>query len=156
MCNKRYPRLFRFYETFQGYNDWEKKKKKAATLSYESLKRHASAVWSPCSKPYASCWQFVLDLEELVESIDSYASFLKTSNEVQVRNQSLSHPVRQIKDHIYIHYIPACATVAEAYRKSKTWSLMKLMSIHLYFSMWKNTCKISLITVTRHIVISRK
>ena len=66
-----YPRLFRSYETFQGYNDWKKKKRKAPALSYESLKRHVSTVRSICSKPYTSRWQFLSDLEELAESIDS-------------------------------------------------------------------------------------
>ena len=70
--------------------------------------------------PYANRWQFLSYLEELAESIDSYANFLKTSNEVQLRNQSLNHPVRQIKDHVYIQHILACATVAEVYRKLNT------------------------------------
>ena len=55
-----------------------------------------------------------------MESTDSYKNFLKTFNEVQLRNQSLSHPVRQIKDHVHIQHFPACATVAEVYRKLNT------------------------------------
>ena len=77
-------------------------------------------MFSLFNKPYASRCQFLSDLEELAESIDSYANFLKTSNEVQLRNQSLSHPVRQIKDHVYFQHVPPCATVAEVYRKSNT------------------------------------
>ena len=52
--------------------------------------------------------------------MDSSANFLKTSNDVQPRNQSLNHPVRQIKDHVYIQHIRACAAVVEVYRKSKS------------------------------------
>ena len=112
-------------------------------------------MWSLCDKPYASCWQFLSDLEELAESTDSYTNFLKTSNEVQLRNQSLNHPVRQIKDHVYIQHIPACATVADVYRKLNTVINEADEYSPVFFNVEKHL-KNHMINVTRHIVISRK
>ena len=90
--------LSRFYEKFHGYNECLKKKKKAPVLDYDLLKRHPAVIWNLCNKPYASQWSFLSELETLAKSADSYASFLKSSNEVQLRNQALPYPVRQPKD----------------------------------------------------------
>ena len=74
------------------------------------------AIWNLCNKPDASWWSFLFELEALTKLVDSYASFLKSSNEVQLRNQALSYPARQLKDYVTVQHIPANSTVVDAYK----------------------------------------
>ena len=56
------------------------------------------------------------ELKALTEPIDPYDSFLKSSNKVQLRNQALPYPVRQLKDYVTVQHIPANPTVVDAYK----------------------------------------
>ena len=79
-------------------------------------------------------------MEALTESVDSYAIFLKSSNEVQLRNQALPYLVRELKDYVTVQHIPDNSTVVDAYKllnaavvEADEYNMLR------YFSILKNT-----------------
>ena len=85
------------------------------SLERNTLKIHSTSLWKLYSQSFASKLIFLKNIEGLAESLDSYAEFLQESNETQLENQLVEHPVRQLKDHVTIQYIPVTSFVHEQY-----------------------------------------
>lgn len=95
--------IFRFlHPSFDGFNDWRKKKHKSPSLGVSELERHSSSLFNIISCSFTAPWGDLKDdLEKLAMSLSSYASFLQSSNELQQKRQRLEHPVRMIGEHAY-------------------------------------------------------
>ena len=72
-------------------------------------------------------------------SIDSYAIFLKSSKEVQLKNQALPYLVRQLKDYATVQHIPDNSTVIDAYKLLNAVVVDDEYNMLRYFSILKNT-----------------
>lgn len=108
--------IFRFlHPSFDGFNDWRKKKHKSPSLGVSELERHSSSLFNIISCSFTAPWGDLKDdLEKLAMSLSSYASFLQSSNELQQKRQRLEHPVRMI-EHAYLEHRPAVELVQPQY-----------------------------------------
>lgn len=91
---------------FNGYNDYKRKKIKTPKLDSTSLKAHTACLQTLLEQSFVSLWgDYGKDVEQLTVSMSEYAQVLDTSTLTQQARHSLSHPVRQLKDHVNIrHY----------------------------------------------------
>ncbi|CAC5422379.1 unnamed protein product [Mytilus coruscus] len=95
--------LWFLHPSFDGFNDWRKKKHKACSLGVSELERHSSSLFNIISCWFTAPWGDLKDdLEILTLSLSSYASFLQSSNDSQQKRQQLEHPVRVVGDHAYL------------------------------------------------------
>ena len=84
-----------------------------------SLREHVSCMLNLLDKTYTASWgSFREDLDQLMLALDKYAEFLDKANKSQQDRQKKDHPVRELKQHIYIqHFDAAEEDVPEMYKK---------------------------------------
>ena len=98
-----YFSMYRFKGNFNGFNDWKRKKIKAPSLQSGDLREHVTCLINLLEKPYPSQWgDFRFEIEAMMLSLDSYATFLEESNKSQHERQKQKHPVRELKENIMV------------------------------------------------------
>ncbi|XP_071122564.1 uncharacterized protein [Mytilus edulis] len=110
----QYVRMF--LNSYCGYNDWKKNKKKAPVLSAATLKLHSSLLFDVLSLPCTTTWNnFKTDLIHLSQSLNSYSAYLDKSNEEQKQRQGIEHPVREVAKNAFLSHVPSVSIVDRKY-----------------------------------------
>ena len=88
------------FENFQGYNQYKRKKMKAAQLDKSSLTSHAEALFSLVNKPYirstAGLQHVGSEVLKLAQCFSSYANYLSKQNDRVKQVSSSDRPCRTV------------------------------------------------------------
>ena len=96
-------------DSFQGYNEFRRKKLEAQPLDAEQLRSHADILYSLCLQSVmrsSPSWETAYnDIKSLAECLMSYSQYLNVQNEKFKTLSNLDHPVRQVSEHTTVTLI---------------------------------------------------
>ena len=85
-------------------------------LDVPGSRNHAKCIMLLSEKNFTNRWtQFRTDLEQLAESLDSYAQYLDDANNLQNKHQSVNESMRQLKDNVFVRHAEPCEKHATLY-----------------------------------------